>query len=87
MSIKDFEVGKSLGHGRFGKVYHAVHKATGALVALKKIPKEMIKVHKLENQLTLEIKIQTYLNHPNIVKMFGVISEKDNVYMILEHME
>lgn len=43
----DFDIGKCLGHGRFGKVYHAIHKDTGVVVALKKITKENIKLHKL----------------------------------------
>ena len=41
--MEDFVVGKSLGEGKFGNVFQAVHRATGWLFALKKIPKKMIK--------------------------------------------
>jgi serine/threonine protein kinase len=37
--IRDFIVGKSLGEGKFGTVYQVTHKPTGALFALKKVPK------------------------------------------------
>ena len=87
ISIKDFKFGKCLGHGRFGKVFQAIEKKTGFLVALKKISKETIKVNKLEDQMALEIKIQMYLSHPNIVKLYGIINETDDIYLILEHLE
>lgn len=47
----------------------------------------MIKSSKLENQFALEVKIQMYLCHPNIVKLFGIVNEKEHIYLILEHME
>jgi aurora kinase len=53
ISIKDFKIGKCLGNGRFGKVYQAIEKNTGFLVALKKISKETIKSNKLEDQFAL----------------------------------
>ena len=37
--LEDFELGESKGQGRFGKVYAAIHKKTGLVVALKKIKK------------------------------------------------
>lgn len=30
-----------------------------------------------------EIKIQTFLNHPNALKMYGYFSDKKNVYLLL----
>lgn len=35
-------------------------------------------------QLAREIKIQSFLNHPNIVKLYGWFAEEDQVYLILE---
>jgi serine/threonine protein kinase len=37
--IWDFAICKNLGEGRFGTVHQIVHKLTGAIFALKKIPK------------------------------------------------
>jgi len=39
LSIHDFELKKSLGEGKFGIVYQAIHKETSYLYALKKIKK------------------------------------------------
>jgi len=30
------------------------------------------------------VKIQKYLNHPNIIKMFGLFDDKEHIYIILE---
>ena len=41
--IDNYQMGKMLGEGKFGQVYQAIHKKTGMLVALKKIPKSIIR--------------------------------------------
>ena len=62
-------LGKVLGEGAFGQVHLAIHRSTGMVVAIKKIPKEKVK-YMLEQFIT-EIKIQMYFNHPNIVSLYG----------------
>lgn len=32
-----------------------------------------------------EVKIQLYLNHPNIVKLYGLFQDYENVYLIMEY--
>lgn len=51
VSISDFELKKTLGQGKFGAVYQAIHKNTNALYALKKISKKMIKESMMIEQL------------------------------------
>ena len=51
--IDEFEEGKKLGEGKFGIVTLARHKPTASLVALKKIPKAMIKSHMMVDQTIL----------------------------------
>lgn len=43
----------------------------------------MIKEHNLEKQFVLETKLQCYFNHPNIVKLYGVFDDKENVYLLI----
>lgn len=31
-----------------------------------------------------EIKIQLFLSHPNIVALYGIFSDKDNIYLLQE---
>ena len=70
VSLKDFDVGKCLGEGKFGNVYKVIHKATNSLYALKKVKKDQIKEHKLEKQFMMEIKMQLFFNHKNILGLY-----------------
>lgn len=39
------------------------------------------------NQFCLETKLQTYLKHDNILQLYGVFDDEENIYLILEFME
>lgn len=41
----------------------------------------------METQVTQEIKIHAFLNHPNIVQFYGVFNDDKYIYMILEYLE
>lgn len=73
--LDDFIIIKHLGEGRFGSVSMAVHKTSGFFVALKKVKKAVIKAHKLQNQFTMEMKMQLFLNHPNLLKLYGYFDD------------
>ena len=51
--LEDFLLGKKLGEGRFGVVWVAFHKITGAIFALKKIAKSTIKSNFMIDQFIL----------------------------------
>lgn len=36
------------------------------------------------DQFIREVKIQMYLNHPNIIKMYGCFDDKQHIYIVLE---
>jgi serine/threonine protein kinase len=59
------------------------HRKTGLLFALKRIDKFKID-RKLVIQLIREIKIQSYLNHPNIVKLYTFFSDERYIYLVME---
>jgi len=65
----------------------AKHKKTKSLYALKKIPKEMIKSHFMVDQLALEIKLQSYLNHKNVLGIYGFFDNATHLFIVLEYME
>lgn len=62
---------RKLGSGTFANVYLAIEKRTGFLVTLKKISRNILKTEKCLQQIINEIKLQMYLNHPNILKIYG----------------
>ena len=76
-------LGKKLGEGRFGNVFMAIHKATGAIFALKRVPKAMIKQNMMVDQFALEVRIQATFNHPNIVSVYAVFDDAEHVYLLL----
>ncbi len=83
-SLKDFDVGKALGKGKFGRVYLAREKRSGYIVALKILFKSELQQHKVEKQLRREIEIQSHLRHRNILRLYGYFHDSKRVYLILE---
>ena len=84
LRIEDFQLGSCKGEGRFGKVFPALHKKSGFLVAIKQIKKEDIRL--MIDQFIQELKINTFASHPNIVKMYGFFSDKTYFYILMEYM-
>lgn len=83
--LKDFEIGKPLGSGRFGKVYLAREKRSQYIVALKVLSKRELTRCGIEHQLRREIEAQSQLRHPHILRLFGYFYDNTNVYLILEY--
>ena len=90
--LEDFEIGRPLGRGKFGRVYLALEKVNNFPVALKVIQKKQLLVifkikqkSGVEKQLRREIEIQTHLNHENILKLYGFFWDEKRVYLILEY--
>jgi serine/threonine protein kinase len=83
-TIDDFELGKALGKGKFGHVFLAREKRSKFIVALKVLNKKQLIKSKVEHQLKREIEIQSFLDHPNILKMYGFFWDAKKIYLILE---
>lgn len=45
------------------------------IIALKIIQKRIIERHRLESLLVSEIKVQSYLKHANILRIYGMMSD------------
>ncbi|TPX32715.1 hypothetical protein SmJEL517_g04242 [Synchytrium microbalum] len=83
-SLRDFDVGRALGKGKFGRVYLAKERQSGYIVALKVLFKTELANAKVEKQLRREIEIQSHLRHPNILRLYGYFYDAKRVYLILE---
>lgn len=84
-SLDDFEIGKKLGKGKFGKVYCVKDKKTDFVCALKVMDKKEIIEYKVEKQFRREIEIQSNLRHRNVLRLFGYFHDEQRVYLILEY--
>lgn len=52
------------------------HIKNNSVFAMKQIKKQAIIKNKMQEQLLMEIKMQFYMNHPNILKLYGVFNDK-----------
>ena len=84
-SLKDFEIGRPLGRGKFGHVYLAREKKSGWIVAIKVLEKSQLLRSNVEHQLRREIEIQSDLRHRNILRMYGYFYDETRIYLILEY--
>lgn len=81
----DFEIGRSIGRGKFGRVYCVRERATGFVCAMKVMSKSEIMQFKSERQLVYEIEIQANVKHVNCLSLFAWFYDENNVYLILEY--
>lgn len=84
-SLDDFEIGRPLGTGKFGRVYLAREKKSKFIVGLKVLNKSQLQKASIEHQLRREIEIQSQLRHPNIIRMYGYFYDNSRIYLILEY--
>lgn len=52
-------------------------------VALKKMQKSRIDFY-AKKQMIEEIKIQYYINHPNIIKLYSFFEDEESIYLVIE---
>lgn len=83
--MKDFDIGRPLGHGKFGRVFLARETNSEFIVALKVLYKSQLEESKVLHQLKREIEIQSHLRHPNILRLYGYFYDKTRVFLILEY--
>lgn len=81
-----YEKGEKVGHGTYGCVFKAVHKATRRVVAIKKI--RTGEASRGVSQTALrEIKALQLLRSANVVDLVEVFSHKHNLCLVFEYME
>ena len=80
-TLEFYKIGRSIGHGAFGKVNLALHVLSGHLVCLKSFNKNKhtFPLNKVMNEVQIMSKFR---RHKNIVKLFEVF-ETNNYYCIV----
>lgn len=84
-TLNDFDIGKSLGRGKFSNVVLAREKQTKFLCALKIMYRDQLKKANIGHQVKREIQIQYHLRHANILKLYGYFYDEKRIYIILEY--
>ncbi|PWZ02546.1 putative IPL1-ser/thr protein kinase [Testicularia cyperi] len=86
-NLNDFEMGRPLGKGKFGRVYMVRTKGgpnKGYIIALKCMYKNELVTNRVEKQLRREIEIQMNLRHPHILRLHGYFHDEGRVFLMLE---
>ena len=83
-NLNYYKIGRSIGHGAFGKVNIALHVLSGHIVAIKSFNK--IKKTFPINKIYYEIKLLKKLrNHKNIVKYFEHFENEKHFFIVMEN--
>ncbi|XP_006657037.1 CBL-interacting protein kinase 25-like [Oryza brachyantha] len=80
-----YELGQLLGEGKFAKVYHGTHRATGEEVAVKVMEQEKLAKLGATEHVTREITAMQRLRHPNVVRIHEVMATRTRVYVVMEY--
>eukprot|EP00731_Ephydatia_muelleri_P031279 Em0022g793a len=82
--IEDYDILERLGEGGFAVVHKAKCKTNGEEVAIKIINIKKMRDKGLLDHVKREAHIHYRLSNPSILKMYNIIEDKHNVYLILE---
>lgn len=81
----DFEIGRILGTGSFGRVCLARHKATDSVVAIKSLLKARIIKNEQVAHVRSERDVLLTLGHPFIVKMHSTFQDAHCIHFVMEY--
>ena len=86
--MENYEVINQIGHGNFGKIYKIKRKSDNKVLIWKELDYSHM-TEKEKEQIVNEVNILRELNHPNIVKYYDRIIDKNNskIYIIMEYCE
>ncbi|PVD29079.1 hypothetical protein C0Q70_11676 [Pomacea canaliculata] len=83
MLYENYQVGKKIGEGSFGKVYEARHKETDIFWAIKSLNKDKASSMALK-QVEREVTILKKVNHPHIINLKEVVESAKRMYLVME---
>ncbi|KAH9599074.1 Protein kinase domain [Trypanosoma melophagium] len=86
-TIDNYLVGETIGKGSFGKVKKGIHLPTGETVAIKILNRVKLKNANMDKRIFREVKILKLFSHPNICRLYDVISTPTDIYLIMEYVD
>jgi len=85
ITLEDFQILRKLGSGTMGAVFLARQISLDRDVALKMLSQSLVELPSFVDRFSREARVLSSLDHPNIVRMFGVGSENGVYYYSMEY--
>ncbi|KAH0996438.1 hypothetical protein GBA52_020302 [Prunus armeniaca] len=82
-ALGDYVLISEVGEGSFSRVWKAVHRESGEVVALKQVFLSRLNRH-LKNCLDCEIRFLSSVCHPNIVRLLKAFQNEGCIFLVLE---
>ncbi|MBI5247848.1 MAG: protein kinase [Elusimicrobia bacterium] len=82
-----YEISRQIGAGGMGTVYEGTDRSLNRRVAIKKMRDELRVNARERDRFIIEAKTVASLHHPNIVDIYAIAEEGDDVYLIFEYVE
>ncbi|KAL1193349.1 Cyclin-dependent kinase C-2 C [Cardamine amara subsp. amara] len=88
LKAEAFQKLEKIGQGTYSSVFRAREVETGKMVALKKVKFDNLQPESIKF-MAREILILRKLNHPNIMKLEGIVTSRtsSSIYLVFEYME
>ncbi|OCF33900.1 AUR protein kinase [Kwoniella heveanensis CBS 569] len=85
-SLNNFDIGRPLGKGHFGRVYLARVKSQDDpfILVLKCLLKDQVISRGVQTQVRREIEVMQKLRHPNIIRLYGWFHDSTRILLMLE---
>lgn len=87
ISLGEYELKKRLGQGGMGEVFLAIQSSLQRKVAVKVLSKELSNVPMCVERFMNEARSMARLDHPNIVDVYSVGTEKGRHYAAIEYID
>ena len=84
---KRYKLGKAIGKGGMGSVYHARDTILNMDVALKLLPGKLLKNQEAAERFKREALIVMQLNHEHIMSLHTLEVEKNKMFLVMEYIE
>jgi serine/threonine protein kinase len=86
-TVSHYKIIEEIGRGGMGEVYLAEDFKLERKVAIKFLPQHLTKDRNNVERFEREAKAAASLNHPNIVTIYEIAEENDQIFIVMEYVE